>query len=239
MNDLRVLFRCEAAWRALQDELTGRRRYLRILTSKGELTPEDAESFQRVSAVIADLERRFDNAAEELAAAREAVAKLHPAPGRRSFPTRRHLTNQGTHMHNRLAFFLVLISTLALAAGSITGVESGAQLFKSGFFVGPRSTAAVAGNRVTRTLAGSITFDFASVTITCEDSTGITVTGAAVNDPCFVGPPTTISGAGTGLHSSFTCYVSAADTVKVRHCAAGTADNPASATYTVRVISAQ
>lgn len=138
----------------------------------------------------------------------------------------------------RLALFLVLLSTLALAAaGTITGMTEGAQWFKSGFFVGPAATTTTAANRIDNVLAGSITFDFASVTITCEDSTGITVTGAAVNDPCFVGPPTTISGAGTGLHSSFTCYVSAADTVKVRHCAAGTADNPASATYTVRVIS--
>lgn len=138
----------------------------------------------------------------------------------------------------RLALFLVLLSTLAIAAaGTITGVADGAQWFKSGFFVGPAATTTTAANRIDNVLAGSITFDFASVTITCEDSTGITVTGAAVNDPCFVGPPTTISGAGTGLHSSFTCYVSAADTVKVRHCAAGTADNPASATYTVRVIS--
>lgn len=141
-------------------------------------------------------------------------------------------------MRKRIALFVVLLSTAALAAGgAISGVAETAYWYKGGFFVGPRLTAATAGNRVTRMLAGSIAFDFASVTITCEDSTGITVTGAAVNDPCFVGPPTTISGAGTGLHSSFTCYVSAADTVKVRHCAAGTADNPASATYTVRVIS--
>lgn len=94
-------------------------------------------------------------------------------------------------------------------------------------------------NVITKSLGGSATIDFASVTITCEDSAGITVTGAVAGDACFVGAPTTISGAGTGLHSSFTCYVSAADTVKVRHCAAGTADNPASATYYVRVFSAQ
>jgi len=138
----------------------------------------------------------------------------------------------------RLALFAVLLAGLAFAAaGTITGISDGAQWFKAGFFVGPAVTTSTAGNRVDNMLSGSITFDFASVTITCEDSTGITVTGAAVNDPCFVGPPTTISGAGTGLHSSFTCYVSAADTVKVRHCAAGTADNPASATYTVRLLS--
>lgn len=141
----------------------------------------------------------------------------------------------------RLSLFLVLtLATLAFgAAYTIGGIDETAHWFKSGFFVGPSSTVATTGNRVSRMLAGSITFDFASVTITCEDSTGITVTGAQTGDPCFVGPPTTISGAGTGLHSSFTCYVSAADTVKVRHCAAGTADNPASATYLVRVISNQ
>ena len=135
---------------------------------------------------------------------------------------------------------VLLLATVALAApATIGGISESAHWFKSGIFVGPQSTAASSGNRVSRMLAGSIAFDFASVTITCEDSTGITITGAQTGDPCFVGPPTTISGAGTGLHSSFTCYVSASDTVKVRHCAAGTADNPASATFNVRVISAQ
>lgn len=134
----------------------------------------------------------------------------------------------------------MLLSTLALAAAAtIGGVDETAHWFKRGFFVGPASTVATSGNRVTRMLSASSTIDFASVTITCEDSAGITVTGAQTGDACFVGAPTTISGAGTGLHSSFTCYVSAADTVKVRHCAAGTADNPASATFYVRVISAQ
>lgn len=98
---------------------------------------------------------------------------------------------------------------------------------------------ATESNAITHSYSASAVIDFASATITCEDSTGITVTGAVAGDACFVGAPTTISGAGTGLHSTFSCYVSAADTVKVRHCAAGTADNPASATYFVRVISAQ
>lgn len=133
--------------------------------------------------------------------------------------------------------------TLAVAVALIAAVAFAdttqvfAQYF-GGLYVGPRATSTTT-NRTTRMLAGSITFDFASTTTTCEDSTGITITGAQTGDPCFVGPPTTISGAGTGLHSSFTCYVSAADTVKVRHCAAGTADNPASALYRVRVISSQ
>ena len=111
------------------------------------------------------------------------------------------------------------------------------QWFKSGFFVGPAATTTTAASRIDNVLAGSITFDFASQSILCEDSTGITVTGAAVNDPCFVGMPTTLTASGLGRDATYSCYVSAADTVKVRHCPAGTADNPASATCTVRVIS--
>lgn len=115
--------------------------------------------------------------------------------------------------------------------------------FTSGVLLGPlsihTSDTKINANRITRSLGGSATIDFASTTITCEDSTAITVTGARTGDACFVGAPTTISGAGTGLHSTFSCYVSASDAVKVRHCAAGTADNPASATFYVRVFSAQ
>lgn len=133
---------------------------------------------------------------------------------------------------------LLLAGIAWAAAATIGSVDDSARWMKNGFFAGT-TAGKTSTNRVSAVYSGSLAFDFASVTITCEDSTGITVTGAVAGDACFVGAPTTISGAGTGLHSSFTCYVSAADTVKVRHCAAGTADNPASATYYVRVISAQ
>jgi hypothetical protein len=134
------------------------------------------------------------------------------------------------------------IAILALALFAFIALGATQYSIDNNIFVRGKTllgTTTETANAITRSLGGSIAFDFASVTITCEDSTGITVTGAVAGDACFVGPPTTVSGAGTGLHSSFTCYVSAADTVKVRHCAAGTADNPASATYYVRVISAQ
>lgn len=94
-------------------------------------------------------------------------------------------------------------------------------------------------NAITRSLYGTITFDFASKTITCEDSTTVAVVGALVGDPCFVGMPATLTGAGTGLHGSYSCYVDVADSVKVRHCTSGTADNPGSVTFKVRVISGQ
>lgn len=147
-------------------------------------------------------------------------------------------------MKNKFGIALLLMLAAGLAFGAreqrVEDYNSASPAwFRSGLYIGPASVNPPADdtNKLTRSLAGSITFDFASVTITCEDSTGITITGAQTGDPCFVGPPTTISGAGTGLHSNFTCYVSAADTVKVRHCAAGTADNPASATFKVRVLS--
>lgn len=88
-------------------------------------------------------------------------------------------------------------------------------------------------NKVTRSLAGSETFDFANTTIACEDSTGVTVTGAQVGDTCHVGLP---AAPGNG---SFTCYVSAANTVKVHFCPAGTAVNPGSQAYTTRLTSNQ
>ena len=106
---------------------------------------------------------------------------------------------------------------------------------QGGIWVMPSSLGAqiTATNKVTRMLAGSETFDFANTTIVCEDSTGVTVTGAQVGDTCHVGLP---AAPGNG---SFTCYVSAANTVKVHFCPAGTAVNPASQAYTTRLTSNQ
>lgn len=89
-------------------------------------------------------------------------------------------------------------------------------------------------NAITKTLSGSAVIDFASATITCSDSSAITVTGATIGDACAVGTP-----AAATANSDFSCYVSAANTVLVRHCPAGTAADPASATYYVRLFSAQ
>ncbi len=80
----------------------------------------------------------------------------------------------------------------------------------------------------------SATLDFASAAAnTCSADLTVTVTGAVANDPCVVSPPNASVNAG----SSFTCWVSAADTVTVRHCntSAG-ANDPASGTYKVMVL---
>lgn len=87
------------------------------------------------------------------------------------------------------------------------------------------------GTQISDSYAASSSIDFAGVTDGCEDSGNITVTGAAVNDTCEVGPPATLP----STNSWVQCRVTATNTVVVRHCAHGASGNPASATYTVRV----
>ncbi len=124
------------------------------------------------------------------------------------------------------------VLTLQPADGSNPGVVTtgaqtigGAKTFSGGVVIG------AAGTALSDSFAASAAIDFAGVTDTCEDSSGITVTGAAVNDVCAVGPPAALPHA----NSWVLCYVSATDTVKVRHCAHGASGDPAEATYAVRV----
>jgi hypothetical protein len=106
-------------------------------------------------------------------------------------------------------------------------------IFAGGLTVANTAATQVSGNTVTKILAGSETVDFASLTTTCADSTGHTVTGAAVGDRCVVSAP-----AAPG-NENFTCYVSATNTVKVHACAAGTAVDAASGSYKTLVFSTQ
>ena len=86
--------------------------------------------------------------------------------------------------------------------------------FNNGLYVGPNNPSPIKDtkNKVTRLLAGSATVDFASATVGRIESTGITVTGARANDECTVGENATAG----ALKADFSCYVSAADTVKIR-----------------------
>lgn len=142
-------------------------------------------------------------------------------------------------MKKLLASIAVLAATLAVAATQLDlDVSRYLHAFTTGLVISPKSLLSdtqIASNRITRSLSGSATIDFAAGTIVCEDSAAITVTGARANDVCLVGLTTTAGAA----NSSFTCYVSASDAVKVRHCPAGTASNPASQAYYVRIFSNQ
>jgi len=89
------------------------------------------------------------------------------------------------------------------------------------------------GATITDVLTATATIDFPSITAaSTSDSTGITVTGAAVGDAVFVGTPATIE---AGL--VVTGYVSATNTVKVRAAnVTALAINPASGAFKVVVI---
>lgn len=130
----------------------------------------------------------------------------------------------------KLSLLVVLaLGTVALAATQFTRILNLNVVGRTLLGTGVET-----GNVITKSLGGSGVIDFASVTTTCVDSSAITVTGAVAGDACFVGPPATAT-----ANLNFSCYVSAADSVKVRACAAGTAADAASATYYVRVFSAQ
>ena len=132
----------------------------------------------------------------------------------------------------RAAVVVLLVGSVAYAA-DLT-IQWSAQVFRAGFWSGATASK-TAGNKVTGAYAGSVTYDFGESTIECDDSSTITLTGAQVGDPCFVG----IDDQGAAaVNSSFTCYAVANGAV-VRHCPAGTASNPLDAGYRVRVISSR
>ena len=76
------------------------------------------------------------------------------------------------------------------------------------------ANAAIAANTTATVLSGSASLNFGSVVAnTCADLT-ITVTGAALNDAVALGMPN----AAVPSNGSYSAWVSAADTVKVRYC---------------------
>lgn len=131
-------------------------------------------------------------------------------------------------------------TTLTLSGTTTLHVTGGSTTDGFAFFVGAQFSSNVivqgtlqigaAGNAITASFSATSVIDFAATTSTTLDSSGITVTGAAVGAPCIVGVP--VAAAVTG--ASFTCYVSATDTVKIRFMAQGAAIDPASGTFTVR-----
>lgn len=142
------------------------------------------------------------------------------------------------HLSRSASIFAALaLAWCALAstahAQTVGSIDTTTRYLKAGFYSGNGIVATA--NVVTNVYAGSLTFDFANTTIQCEDSSAITVTGAQVGDPCFVGiDSATVNAA----HSSFTCFA-LANAVKIRHCPAGTATNPTEAVFRVRVISSR
>lgn len=116
------------------------------------------------------------------------------------------------------------------------------QAITGGILIAPTSLLTsndkINASRITRSLGASATIDFSGAASGCTDSSAITVTGARTGDVCIVGAPITIATADAGAESSFSCFVSASDAVKVRFCT-NSYENPASGTFYVRVFSNQ
>lgn len=111
--------------------------------------------------------------------------------------------------------------------------NSSAQFYATATFTGASAALVLgtSGTAISDSFAAASTIDFASSSNTTVNSSNITVTGAAVGDTCEVGPPTAAMVTG----ASFTCYVSAADTVIVRFTAVGASIDPASGSFNIRV----
>ena len=114
-------------------------------------------------------------------------------------------------------------------------------LFTGGIAIGTASQVATSTNTITNALAGSGSFDSPAIgagAANCADSPPITVTGAVLGDPCIAANTT----GGPYLEVQESCHVTAANTVKVRLCAAradaGTVDL-GDAGYRVRTFSNQ
>jgi hypothetical protein len=131
--------------------------------------------------------------------------------------------------------------TKALIAGTLsifvfagiafaTNIDNALRILKGGVTIGATGTA------LSDSYAASATIDFASTAVGTVDSSSITVTGAAANDVCVVGPP-----ASATANAAFSCYVDAANSVKVRFAPKGhnsgsitlTSGTPSTGTATV------
>lgn len=114
-----------------------------------------------------------------------------------------------------LAGLFSLLAIVGVAVAAKPYVVKAPPWFQDGFFAYPQSVsnalAGVAANKVTRALGASATINFAAKSVGATDSSAITVTGAQAGDPCFVGTPSAIT-----ANAHFSCYVDAANSVKVR-----------------------
>lgn len=147
------------------------------------------------------------------------------------------------------------VALAAAATGAMT-VDTIQRWMKSGFYAGSAATADT-NNKVTKMLSTRCDHDFGSVGAASAVGMGqlvsnpCTLTGAALNDPCLTSTPSTLldtDDGGTSITAAnFSCFVSAANTVKIRFHPAVKLDggsgasflDPLDAGFTVRVISNQ
>lgn len=109
--------------------------------------------------------------------------------------------------------------------------------FQAGLYIAPKTLNPNGDtrNKITAFLGTSASQTFGALTITCADGANITLTGAKVGDACIVGVPT----AQQVANISYSCFVTATNTVVVRACPAGTIATGGTGVFTVRVVSSQ
>lgn len=147
-------------------------------------------------------------------------------------------------MKKTLAFVAVAVLSIAGIAlaqeARIDLYRFSPQWFTRGIYVGPEVAPNVSSsivNRLSRVIGGvSASTDFAATASACQDSATFTVSGARVGDECIAGVPSAFTAI---ANASLSCRVTAADTVVVRMCAAGTPGDPAASTYPVLILSNQ
>ena len=139
----------------------------------------------------------------------------------------------------RIGILLMLAVLGSITAFALTPVtkQVGRWAFMSGLFIGN----ATETNRITRTVTADVDYNFPSSTIVCNDSWTATATGVKPGDPCFLGLGPRDGGVQSivAINSTFMAFSDAVDTVKVRHCPAGTAIDPPDSGFVVRCISSQ
>lgn len=95
-------------------------------------------------------------------------------------------------------------------------------------------------NAIKNTVVVDADYNFASATTTCSDSWAFTATGVKAGNPCFIGMGPRDGGVQSvvAINSTFWAFSDADNTVKVRHCPAGTAIDPPDSGFVVRCFNA-
>lgn len=129
---------------------------------------------------------------------------------------------------------LLAIGTLALAATQFTrfiNVQvSGLTLLGT----------TVESNAIKSSIVADVDYNFASATTTCNDTPASPAAGVKPGNPCDIGMGPRDGGVQSvvSANSVFFAFSDAVDTVKVRHCAVGSAIDPPDAGFVVRCFNA-
>lgn len=95
-------------------------------------------------------------------------------------------------------------------------------------------------NAIKSSIVADVDYNFASATIVCNDTPASPAPGVKPGNPCDIGVGPRDGGVQSvvSANSVFFAFSDAVDTVKVRHCAVGTAIDPPDSGFVVRCFNA-